>query len=78
MAILFFVLSAFLIIAKLGSAGVVGNFIYNIFEKLIGIGYYLIPITFLLIGITLIQKEKEEYHTVKIVSSILFFFFSLP
>ncbi|MFA5092262.1 MAG: DNA translocase FtsK 4TM domain-containing protein [Candidatus Paceibacterota bacterium] len=48
-----FVLSAFT------KAGVAGSFIFDIFYKMFGIGYYLIPICFLFFGVHLLKSRRE-------------------
>lgn len=48
-----FVLSAFT------KAGVAGSFIFDVFYKIFGIGYYLIPICFLFLGVHLLKSRRE-------------------
>ncbi|MFA5230447.1 MAG: DNA translocase FtsK 4TM domain-containing protein [Candidatus Paceibacterota bacterium] len=48
-----FVLSAFT------QAGVAGSFIFDVFHKIFGIGYYLIPVCFLFLGVHLLKSRRE-------------------
>src|SRR3989344_4829211 len=50
---LFFVLSA------LGKAGIVGTMLLSSLSSLFGLGYYLFPLVFLLLGVTLVRQEKH-------------------
>lgn len=55
-----------LFLAAFNSAGPVGAFLWNILhDKLLGVGYYLIPSIFLLVGfLFLISKEKKFFGVI--------------
>ncbi len=73
-AIIFFVLAVVLVLSSLGKAGIVGNKIYNIFSLLLGVGYYLLPLIFLVLAIIFIRSLQKPIATMKIVSAGLLFF----
>ena len=58
-------------------AGPVGDFGFNLFTRLFGIGYYLIPIMFAMLGISFLQGLKKKVELSKIVGSLLFLFSGL-
>ncbi len=72
-AIIFFVLAAIFLLASLGKAGIVGDQVYKILSMLLGIGYFLIPILFILLCVSFIKDEEREFNKLKLVGGILFF-----
>ncbi len=70
--IIFFVLSLFFILAGFGAAGVAGDFVFTNLSKLFGVGYALLPIVLILIGISIYKVEKQKMGLVNTVASILF------
>ncbi len=73
LGILFFVAAVLLVLASLGKAGVVGASIFNSFTLLLGLGYYLLPLLFLVVGVSFFQKLKKHFVFSKIFGSLLFF-----
>lgn len=72
-AILCFVISIFFILASFDKAGPVGSKLFEWFEILFGVGYFLIPITFFILGTSFTQSIKKEFNTAKFIgASILF------
>jgi S-DNA-T family DNA segregation ATPase FtsK/SpoIIIE len=51
-------------LAAFGSAGPAGNFVYHILDLLLGVGYYLIPSIFLLIGVLFLVSKEEKFFGV--------------
>src|SRR3989344_3189312 len=72
LAIIFFVLALALFMSAFGLAGRAGNFIYKVFYYLLGIGYYLLPSLFILLGISFVRKEAPDFGFMRILSAILF------
>lgn len=72
-AIVFIVISIFLLFSAFGKAGNVGYWSFNILEKLFGIGYYLLPLILMILGISFLIQLKHNLATLKIVGSVLFF-----
>ena len=81
-AIAFLVLSIIFILAsiKTGStgnevyyAGPVGREAYRLLSILLGVGYFLIPLFFLLLSISFFKKEERDFNGIKIFGGVLFF-----
>lgn len=71
-AIVFFVLALFLFMASFGSAGSAGKFLYKIFYYLLGVGYSLLPILFLLLGASFIKSERPNIGSLRAISGAVF------
>ncbi len=71
-AVVMFALVLFLLLSYVGSAGRAGDLIENIFYKLFGVGYILIPVLFGLLGISFIKSNLPDVGTTKTISSIIF------
>jgi hypothetical protein len=55
--------SIVLFLAAFGAAGPAGNFAYGLLNRLLGVGYYLIPIIALTVGVLfLISHEKKFFR----------------
>ncbi len=72
LAVIFFVLALFLIMAWVGIGGVAGVYTYNIFNYLLGIGYVLMPALFLLLGTSFINSNTPNIGFTRTVSSVMF------
>ncbi len=81
-AVAFFVLAAIFILAsiKTGSvgnevyyAGPVGKEVYHLLSILLGIGYFLLPLFFLMLSISFFKKEERDFNKIKFFGGILFF-----
>ncbi len=77
LAVVFFVLALFLILAGFNSAGVAGKIFKDIFSYLLGVGYVLLPILFIMLGYSFIKSEKPEIGISRALSSSLFLLSSL-
>lgn len=71
-AIVFLGIAVVFILASFHNAGPVGNFIYKIFEKLFGWGYYLLPAIFILIAIVFLASERRRIYQITFIGAILF------
>lgn len=74
-AIIFFALAILSTLSSLHKSGVVGNKIYDILARLLGMGYFLIPFLFFLLGISFLKSKERKLSWLKI-SGIIFFFIS--
>lgn len=72
-AVLLIALSVFLTLAALGNAGVVGAFAYNSLSAILGVGYYLIPLSLFLTAITFLRESTYEMGPVRAIGGALFF-----
>lgn len=71
--IIFFILAFFLLLAAFEKAGIVGRSLYNFFHILFGVGYYLLPVTFILLGIAFSRSFERKFPILKIVSGAIIF-----
>lgn len=70
--IIFFALAILSILASFHKSGIVGNKIYDALAKLLGVGYFLIPFLFLLLGVSFLRSEKRKLGWIKISGIIIF------
>jgi hypothetical protein len=54
-AVIFFVLALFFLMSAFNIAGVAGEFFYEKFYYLLGVGYILLPLLFIIIGYSFIK-----------------------
>lgn len=71
-AILFFVAATLFILASLDKAGLVGTVLYTWLTKILGIGYFLVPIVFTMLGIAFLKSLDQRFPAVKIAGSLIF------
>jgi DNA segregation ATPase FtsK/SpoIIIE, S-DNA-T family len=71
------VISVFLLLGAFGMAGRVGSATFEFLTYLSGIGYYLLPVVFLLLSISLIHERGREFAMPQIFGSLLLFLSSL-
>jgi S-DNA-T family DNA segregation ATPase FtsK/SpoIIIE len=78
-AVIFFVLALFLLMSMsvFNVAGVAGKNVYEFLDLLFGYGYVLLPILFVLLGISFIKSEVPDIGWVRTLSGILFLLSSL-
>lgn len=60
------------LLAAFGKAGF-GNYAYTFLMGIFGVGYYLIPIVFAMLGISFLQGLKKKLEVSKIIGAGLFF-----
>lgn len=72
-AIVFFLVSLFLLLASLHKGGIVGTKIYDIFTFLFGIGYFLIPVVLIVLGVSFLKEIRDNFATPKIIASVFLF-----
>ncbi len=76
-AIIFFVIGTFLSVAPFGKAGFVGENIYRGFSYLLGIGYFILPLLFFILGISIFRTAKRNVALATSLGAFLFLFSSL-
>src|SRR3989304_568816 len=67
------VVSLFLLLGAFGAAGRVGTIAYDLLSRLSGVGYYLLPIVFLILALSLIHERGREFALPQILGSSLLF-----
>ena len=70
-AILFFV-AIFMMAAAFAGAGPVGDFLYRNLEKFFGVGYYLVPVSFLILAAAFFKDIKKQFTNIKLFGILLF------
>ena len=76
-AVICLTLALFFFLAAFNAAGVAGDFIYSLFTGLFGVGFFLVPILCVLLGISFIQTVRPNIGLTHTASSFLFLFSSL-
>lgn len=72
-AVVFFVLAIFSILSSFGLSGVVGEYFYNFFRYLLGVGYFLFPILLIMIAMSFVGSLKNNLGKSRLFGSLLFF-----
>lgn len=72
-----FVIALIFFLAAFGSAGPAGSMLYIFFTKLFGLGYVLVPLTLLLLGVSYLRPTTQELATRHTVGSVFFLLASL-
>ena len=78
-AVIFLLLSIIFILAAINTsdggsfAGPVGQEIYKILSLFLGIGYFLLPLFFLMLSISFFKAEEKNLNNLKIFGGIFFF-----
>ena len=70
-AIAFILISIFLLLSPFEKAGPIGNYAYEFLHRLFGIGYYLIPIILIILGISFIKSLSHNWAWPKIIGGLL-------
>jgi len=81
-AVTFFVLAIIFTLASITTgavgkevyyAGPVGKEVYHLLSILLGIGYFLIPIFFLMLSVSFFKTEERNFNKIKFLGGVLFF-----
>ncbi len=72
-AIVFFLIALLFMLAPFHLADPIGHYIYEFLKTWFGFGYYLIPVSSIMIGFSFLRGVKFEFRISKFLSVILFF-----
>lgn len=74
LAVLSFVLAIFLILAmdKWNNAGPVGEYMFRGLKFLLGVGYYILPLIFVVLGISYLRNIHRQFNSSKIIGAAIF------
>lgn len=72
LSIFSFLIVILTILASFGKAGWIGDGIFVFLYKLFGIGYFLIPMMFAMLGVSFLQGLKKKLEMSRIVGALLF------
>ena len=70
--ILFLGVAVLFVLAAMGQAGPFGKNFYLLFNKLLGWGYFLLPIVFFLLAFSFIAPEKKRFFGITLIGGFLF------
>lgn len=73
LAVSFIALSFFFVLASWGKSGVVGSFLYHTLESLLGVGFFMLPLLCLLLGISFFRAMRPEIAAMRLSGGGLFF-----
>jgi len=72
LAVIFFVVAGFSLLSVMQLGGVAGQFFYDNFRLLFGVGYYFIPILFILLGVSFYRGEQIDFGWLHFFGSLVF------
>src|SRR5579872_5991100 len=70
--VLLIAVGVFLTLAAFGAAGIAGSSAYHLLQYLLGYGYFIVPLLFLLLGVAALREESSGFTPLKLASSALF------
>ena len=73
LAIVFFVLAILSLLASLDLFGRVGESLFGGLTWLSGVGYFLLPIIFIMLAISFLRQEEREFSGQKTTGAVIFF-----
>lgn len=76
-SILFFVGAVLSMLAPFHLADPVGKYVYNFLKAWFGFGYFLLPISFVMLAVSFLKGEKRDFDAAKLIGILLFFFSGL-
>ena len=76
-AIAFFAFAAFFVLAAWGKSGLAGNVVFRGLDALLGIGYAILPLALLLLGISFFRSNRPELAATKMAGGVAFFLSAL-
>ena len=71
-AIFLIAVAIFLILARFQVGGMAGDIIYKYLSSLLGIGYFLLPVSLILLAILIFQSFERHFGIVQMVSMLVF------
>lgn len=71
-AVIFFVLAALFILASFGVAGKTGAFLFSNLEKFLGIGFFLLPLLCILLGLALLRSVRPDFALPSSLGGLIF------
>ncbi len=72
LAVVFIIVAILMLMSPFGKAGPVGDFLYNIFARLLGVGYYLLPTILLVLSASFFKSVNHNLTWPKITGGVIF------
>jgi S-DNA-T family DNA segregation ATPase FtsK/SpoIIIE len=76
-AILSFVFALLSVLAAYDKAGFVGEYVFTFLKWLLGLGYFLLPVMLIMLGVAFLKGIKRRFEFSKLTGALLFFFAGL-
>ena len=76
-AIFLIALAGFLVLAMLGGGGAIGSFLYQWLAWLFGIGYFLLPLSFIMLAVAIMRSFEKQVGVIQFASMAVFLLASL-
>jgi len=70
-------LGLFLTLAGFGIGGTAGSYLFSFLSSLLGIGYLLLPLSFLILAVGLVRSYEQYFGALQIISVLIFLLSSL-
>jgi S-DNA-T family DNA segregation ATPase FtsK/SpoIIIE len=77
LAVVLIILGVLFVLAFFGAAGNGGSDLYRLFNYLLGVGYFLLPILFFILAWSALREESAGFHPLKLLASAIFIFAGL-
>ncbi len=71
LGIISFAVAVFLIMARFSKAGFVGDMVFKAFDKLLGVGYFLLPLFTIILAIIFLRNLRSTFHYSRVIASSL-------
>ncbi len=75
--ILFLVLGLFVLLSIFHLAGVAGDSFYSVFNSFLGLGYYILPVLLVVVGISFMRKGRPAVARLHAITSVIVLLSSL-
>ena len=76
-AVVSFVVAIFMLLARWSNAGWAGSVTYYYLHILLGLGYYILPLILIVLGIAFLKSIHQRFDILKLIGSLLFLLSSL-
>lgn len=76
-AVLAVAVAIFLALAAFKIGGAVGEFLFSVLSKLLGVGYMLLPLSLVLLAVALLRSFQNRFGAIEITSVVVFLISSL-
>ena len=71
-SIFFFIIAFFLMLSPFGKGGPAGTMVYDFFTTLFGVGYYLLPLIFIILAISYLAGVDKRFPLSRVLGAVLF------
>lgn len=72
LAVVFFVLAAIFMLSSFGYAGRAGTYLYGAFHALLGVGFFLVPLSLVMVGVGFLRSRTTNVYFTPLLGGALF------